>query len=151
MKPFLLNPDLFNNPISFYEKMFPNSRIAPNDHCHHDGAIERIMEHFQLFSLKPDQARSMHVGLSGIFCGGNSPKGSLQERVSQWRELIKDGNRLRSLSNRPEDMVVINPDTPKWRDLFLDIDRNLALSSSWWYDTKNEFKEICIKEGFHKS
>ena len=45
-----------------------------------------------LFALKPDQCRSMHVGLSGVFCKGNPPQGTLEERVEQWRELIKDGD-----------------------------------------------------------
>lgn len=46
---------------------FGNLRIAPFDHTHHDGSLERIMLASNLFALKPDQARSMHVGLSGIF------------------------------------------------------------------------------------
>jgi len=93
-----------------------------------------------LFALKPDQARSMHVGLSGIFCKGDPPQGTLEERVSQWRELIKDGDKLRSLSTIPSDMVVTNPQGPYWEDLKLDTERNLSKASTWFYDEHNDFK-----------
>ncbi len=141
MLPFLSNPFYFKDVVAFNQAIFPNSRIKPFEHTHHDGAIERIMEHFELFVLKPDQTRSMHVGLSGIFCGGEPPKGNLSEKICQWKELIKDGNKIRSLSNRPEDIVVVDLKGPKWSELKIDIDRNMAKASSWWYDNKNEFKE----------
>jgi len=44
-----------------------NRRIAPNVHTHHDGVLERIMLANDLFTIKPDQTRSMRVGLSGIY------------------------------------------------------------------------------------
>lgn len=141
MIPFLCNPLFFSHPIQFYSSIFSESRILPNDHTHHDGAIERIMEHYNLFALKPDQARSMHVGLSGIFCVGDAPKGTLQERIDQWRELIKDGDKLRSLSKLPQDIVVTNPEGPVWNNLHLDLDRDKAKASSWWYDVNNNFKK----------
>ena len=111
------------------------------DHTHHDGAIERMMLAHNLFALKPDQARSMHVGLSGIFCKGQPPQGTFEERVAQWRELIKDGDKLRSLSNLPEDLVVTDPKGPEWEDLELDLDRNLCKASTWFYDNDNDFKD----------
>jgi hypothetical protein len=83
----------------------------------------------------------MHVGLSGNFCKGEPPQGTLEERLAQWRELIKDGDKLRALSSIPHDMVVTDPEGPKWNDLYLDVDRNQAKASSWWYDTENEFKK----------
>lgn len=146
LRPFLSNELIYQDPISFYFNYFLNSRIPPNEHTHHDGAIERIMEYFNLFVLKPDQARSMHVGLSGVFCKGKPPQGSFEERLLQWRELIKDGDKLRSLSNLPQDLVVTDPDGPKWDYLYLDINRNLCKASSWWYDTNNDFKTYIKNE-----
>ena len=138
---WLSDYDLYLNPVEFYNKHFFESRISPTDHTHHDGAIERIMDINQLFVLKPDQARSMHVGLSGVFCKGEPPKGTFEERIAQWRELIKDGDKLRSLSNLPEDLVVTDPEGPEWYKLELDLDRTKAKASSWWYDHNNEFDE----------
>ena len=131
----------FQNPLGYYSAHFRDSRMSTQEHTHHDGAVERIMENNNLFVLKPDQARSMHVGLSGIFCKGEPPQGTLEERLVQWRELIKDGDKLRALSSIPHDMVVTDPEGQKWNDLYLDVDRNQAKASSWWYDTENEFKK----------
>jgi hypothetical protein len=146
LRPVLENENLYHNPFFFYNLHFANSRIAPNDHTHHDGLVERVMDQQKLFVLKPDQARSMHVGLSGVFCKGEAPQGTLEERLAQWRELIKDGDRLRSLSNLPDDLVVTDPEGPDWKDLKLDLDRNLCQASSWWYDTDNEFKKYIEHE-----
>jgi len=141
LKPFFEKSLFFEDIVHFNNIFFANSRIKPWEHTHHDGAIERIMEFFNLFALKPDQTRSMHVGLSGIFCGGTPPQGNLEERVLQWKELIKDGDKIRKLSTHPQDIVVTDPKGPKWDFLKLDINRNQAKASSWWYDTKNEFKK----------
>ncbi len=142
MEPYFgYMPPYFEDPVEFNRIYFPNSRIPPNEHTHHDGAIERIMEWHRLFSIKPDQTRSMHVGLKGIFCNGQAPKGTLQDKITQYRELIKDGDKLRNLSTLPDDMVVTDPKGPSWNDLRLDTDRVLAKASSWWYDEGNEFKE----------
>lgn len=145
LKHFVRN-HLHSNPLGYYASNFPNSRMSSQEHTHQDGAIERIMEDEKLFVLKPDQARSMHVGLSGgNFTGWNGkgqlPHGSLEERVSQWKELIKDGEKLRSLSTHPHDLVVTDPEGPVWNKMVIDTDRDLAKASSWWYDTNNEFKE----------
>ena len=139
--PYLQDELFFSNPIAYNMQRFNNLRIAPHDHTHHDGALERMMLANNLFALKPDQARSMHVGLSGIFCRGNPPQGTLEERVAQWRELIKDGDKLRSLSTIPSDIVVTNPQGPYWEDLKLDTERNLAKASTWFYDDANDFKD----------
>lgn len=139
--PYLQDELFFSNPIAYNMERFGNLRIAPHDHTHHDGALERMMLANNLFALKPDQARSMHVGLSGIFCRGNPPQGTLEERVSQWRELIKDGDKLRCLSTIPSDIVVTNPQGPYWEDLKLDTERNLAKASTWFYDDANDFKD----------
>jgi hypothetical protein len=150
LKPALSDSLLYCNPVLFYSLKYPLSRIAPMDHTHHDGAIERIMVDNKLFVLKPDQTRSMHVGLSGVFCKGKAPEGTFEERVSQWRELIKDGDKLRSLSNLPEDLVVTDPKGPNWNNLNLDLERDKCKASSWWYDPVNEFKEYIQTVNTHK-
>jgi hypothetical protein len=139
--PYLQDELFFSNPIAYNMQRFNNLRIAPHDHTHHDGALERMMLANNLFALKPDQARSMHVGLSGIFCRGNPPQGTLEQRIAQWRELIKDGDKLRSLSTIPSDIVVTNPQGPYWEDLKLDTERNLSKASTWFYDDENQFKD----------
>lgn len=139
MFPYMTQQFYFENPVLFNNIHFSNLRIAPNDHTHHDGAIERIMLANDLFAIKPDQTRSMHVGLSGIFCKGNPPVGSFEQRLSQWRELIKDGDKLRSLSNMSQDLVVTDPKGPKWSNLFLDTERDSS-TSQWFYDTDNKFR-----------
>jgi len=144
IRPYLDMPFYWKDPILFNHLNFGDSRIHPLDHTHHDGAIERIMLEHNLFALKPDQARSMHVGLSGVFCKGQPPQGTLEERISQWRELIKDGDKLRSLSNLPQDLVVTDPKGPEWNDLILDINRDICQASTWFYDNNNEFKDYIL-------
>ena len=150
LRPILAEELLYTNPLLFYNLKYPSSRIDPNDHTHHDGAIERIMDANKLFVLKPDQSRSMHVGLSGVFCKGKAPEGTLEERVSQWRELIKDGEKLRSLSNLPEDLVVTDPKGPEWDSLDLDLERDKCRASTWFYDPNNEFKKYIEIVNTHK-
>ena len=140
IRPVLEIPGFFDNPVEIYFR-YLNCRIPPFTHTHHDGALERIMLVNKLFAIKPDQARSMHVGLSGIFCGGNPPQGTLKERISQWRELIKDGDKIRSLSNMPHDIVVTDPDGPEWTNLELDLNRDKCRASTWFYDPSNQFKD----------
>lgn len=140
IRPVLEIPGFFENPVEIYFK-YLKCRIGPFTHTHHDGALERIMLVNNLFAIKPDQARSMHVGLSGIFCGGNPPQGTMAERVAQWRELIKDGEKLRSLSNMPQDIVVTDPEGPEWSNLELDLDRTRCRASTWFYDPNNDFKK----------
>lgn len=146
LAPFLHQEFLYEYPIEFYKKNFPNSRISLNEVVHHDGCIERIIDLYKLFVLKPDQARSIHVGLSGIYCKGNPPQGNLYERIEQWRELIKDGDKIRALSTNPGDIVVTDLEGPKWEKLELDYERNKARASSWWYDRNNEFKKYITNE-----
>lgn len=146
LRPFLKMPGYFEDPVEFNWDYFPNSGAAPFHHTHHDGAIGRIMEHCKLFAVKPDQARSMHVGLSGIECKGRPPRGTLVGKVAQWRELLKDGDKIRALSYSPHSIVVTNPEGPNWEKLVLDTNRRLATASSWWFDPLNEFAEY-IKHG----
>lgn len=141
MAPFLANPLFFSNTYEFYSNFFSNSRIKHYEHTHHDGAIERIMEHFELFSLKPDQSRSMHVGLSGIFCRGTPPEGDLNSRILKWKELIKNRDEIRKLSHSPEAIAVIDLKAPEWNTLNLDLNRKIGKASSWHYDLNNSFKK----------
>ncbi len=145
--PYTKSPGYYKDPIRFNYMYFHRSRIHPEQHTHHDGALERIMDIHKLFVLKPDQARSMHVGLSGIFCKGTPPTGSLEEKINQWKRLLSyGGEAVRKLSNRPEDIVVIPFESKKWDNLELDLDRSKAKASSWWFDTNNEFKQYIYNE-----
>lgn len=142
LRPIFNSSDYFSNPIKFNQNIFPYSRIAPDKHTHHDGALERIMEAFNLFTLKPDQARSMHVGLSGIFCKGTPPLGSLESKINQWRTLLDNGgDAVRALSTLPKDITVVPFTNKPWTRLILDTERVLAEASSWHYDSNNEFKK----------
>ena len=138
-----LTDDLYNDPMDYYCRVFGDSRIKPWIMTHHDGFLERVMWKNKLFGLKPDQAISGHIGLRGIHSKGMAPQGDLRERIKQYRELMKDGDKLRSLSAMPGDMVVA-PDWQRHGDFepfFLDVDRTLAEASSWHYDTENEFEK----------
>lgn len=141
IKPILNNPKFFENPVEFYKNNFWMSRIKPTEHTHHDGALERIMDIYKLFVIKPDQSRSMHVGLSGIFCKGTPPTGSLEERIRQWRILLSEGgNSIRKLSTMPKDITVIPFESTNWDNLELDLYRDKAKASSWHYDLSNNFQ-----------
>jgi hypothetical protein len=143
MKPHLDNPLFYKNPIEYNKYYFSKSRIPPEEHIHHDGMIERIAESNNLLSLKPDQARSMHVGVGGMH-GGTAKEitGTLQERVAKYYELFKNPEELRTYAERfKEDIVVTDLDNEEWNELYLDIDRTRAKSSSWWYDPDNDFKK----------
>lgn len=140
--PFFNTPGYFENPIWFNSFYFPFSRIPPNEMYHHDGALERIMEHFRLYALKPDHARSGHLGLAGIHGRGKAPQGTLQDQIKEWEIIMNDGPYLRSLASIPEDICVVpNWSGEPWKELILDTDRNLAKASSWWYDKDNSFKD----------
>lgn len=136
-----LTDELYNSPVEYYCRYFGDSRLKVWEHSHHDGFLERVMWKNKLFGLKPDQAVSGHVGLRGIHSKGIAPTGNLEQRIAQYKELMKDGNKLRSLSSMPADMVVAPNWNQKFGDLKLDAERNLAKASSWWYDTENEFKK----------
>lgn len=137
LRPFFTK-DFFDNPLYYYR----DCRIRPWEHQHQDGALERVMLYNNLFALKPDQARSGHCGLGGgIFSRGISPSGDWEERIAQWRLLLRDGQKLRSLSGNPDDLCVTNFEGYKWSELLLDVNRDLAIASKWWYDNNNEFKK----------
>lgn len=146
VRPYLCN-DLFNNPSQFYVDNFSNIRIHPFEHMHWDGCLDKISTKHELFTIKPDKARTCHVGLRGIHSKGSAPQGNLEKRVSQWKELIKNPEKLRSLSITPTDIVSINLDENiPFKNLKLDLERNQSLSSPIWYDVNNNFKDYVVNE-----
>jgi hypothetical protein len=98
-----------------------------------------------MFSLKPDQARSMHVGVGGQHDVDNSNKitGTLDEKVQKYYSLISQGSSAlrKYVTNFKEDIVVAPLDINPVKEYILDIDRNKAKASSWHYDTNNNFKK----------
>lgn len=143
--PILDNPLFYSNPIQYNQTYFPNSKNKPDHHIHHDGQIERIAEANQMFSLKPDQARTMHIGVGSMHGTASEYKieGTLDQKVSKYYELIAQGStELRKyVTQFKEDIVVIPLDITPPKELYLDIDRTLAKASSWWYDPLNEFRD----------
>lgn len=155
--PLLDSPNFMENPSEFNRTHWNDLRNPPGHHIHHDGQLERIGESNKMWSLRPDQARSMHIGIGGAFCGGIGPTGTIEEKIKWYKDKIKSPDELRKFSNSPRDIVVINPEIPKWDTIKLDINRDLAKSSTWLFDNNNAFKsyiegdnlampEIIIKE-----
>lgn len=142
--PRLNNPLFYSNPIHYNQTHFLTSKNKPDHHIHHDGQIERIAEAEGMFSLKPDQARSMHIGVGSMHGTASEYKieGTLQEKVDKYYNLIKLGSsELRKyVTQFKEDIVVAPLDIAPWTNLELDLNRNKAKASSWWYDQDNEFK-----------
>jgi len=134
--------ELYQNTYGYYYKYFGNSRIHPGEHMHQDGFIERVMEKYKLFSLKPDLARSSHVGLNGATLKSKyiSPE-KLEDKLKDLNYFFNNHEYTKSLSSSPRD-IVFAPDshTPVY-DLEIDHERNRAVASSWWYDYNNEFSK----------
>ena len=150
MIPEMEHPKFFSNPPEYNAIVHFNSKNQPKHHIHHDGQIERIAELHNMFSLKPDQARSMHIGVGGQHDIDNINKitGTLDEKIQKYYTLISQGSsELRKyVTNFKEDIVVTSLDNETWgkdiyKDLLLDDKRLLARASSWWYDPNNEFKD----------
>ncbi|MCK9428901.1 MAG: hypothetical protein M0R17_02675 [Candidatus Omnitrophica bacterium] len=143
-----LTDELYNNPVAFYNKHFNNIRIPYNEHIHGDGFTERCMLKHGLYALKPDQTRSMHVGVGGLHSGSNELIGSLEDKVKWYYDKISLGSEeLRKYaSSAKEDIVVCNLDNPSWNDLEIDFNRNKCKASSICYDLKNTFKReiLCL-------
>lgn len=136
------NEFLYANPFEYYKKYFPNSRIPPNIHMHHDGFIERIMEQNKLFTLKPDLARASHIGLNGVTCRSSYvPRANLTQRLEHINELMDNRKLLKSMAANPEDTVFAPYNSLLPVDLKIDINRMEATASSWHYDVNNEFKD----------
>lgn len=146
MRPELSEPHVYSNPFLHNYLNHPNSRIPYNEHYDHDGAIERIIEKNSLFALKPDQARTAHIGVYGGF---SFEKNSLDWRAkaNELYESVFSQEKLAhlrdTLDNRRSktEVATCSLGDYQWDDLILDVDRNLSIASSWWYDPKNSFKE----------
>ena len=150
MLPLYNQMHYFSNPILFNYFNYPNSRIPPQDHYDHDGQIERIIEANELFALKPDQARTAHIG----FYGGASFEGldlDLDDKIAIIKEAVFDKIKLEDLKKKydsrsiPTDVATCDLSDYKWDDLELDLDRTKCIASSWWYDPDNKFKEYILK------
>tara|TARA_R110002051_G_scaffold221410_1_gene285013 strand:- start:1166 stop:2107 length:942 start_codon:yes stop_codon:yes gene_type:complete len=146
MLPLYSLPYYFSNPIVFNSQHYPHSRINPGQHYDHDGQIERIIEKNGLFALKPDQARTAHIG----FYGGVSFEGmdlDLDEKIEIIKAAVFDEEKLNELHSKydkralPTEIATCDLKDYEWDDLELDLDRDRCISSSWWYDPENTFKE----------
>jgi len=147
MLPRFEDPMYFTDPIGYNAREYPDSRMRPNYLAHNDGQIERMVEKAGMWALKPDAARTMHVGLDGINCSGFSPTGTLEEKAKWYVDAIgKGGNYLREHTNNPYDICVA-PHPSDWEEeaLALDIDRNRCIGTEWkpeWcFDPNNEFRD----------
>jgi hypothetical protein len=146
MTPLYDLPTYFSNPIRFNNQYYPNSRMRPDEHYDHDGQIERIIEQNGLFALKPDQARTAHIG----FYGGASFEGmdlELDEKIEIIKAAVFDKDKLEDLHKKydkrsiPTEIATCDLKDYEWEDLELDLNRDKCISSSWWYDPDNKFKE----------
>jgi len=140
---------LYSNPIEYYKLYFNNCRIPHNEHIHQDGFLERCSIKNNLYSLKPDQARSLHVGVGGQHCGNNEYKieGILDQKIIKYYDLISKGSKeLRKYTDKfKEDIVVIPLDIEPAKKYIIDINRNLSQASSWYYDNTNSLRNYINK------
>jgi hypothetical protein len=156
MLPIMQLPGYFEDPSSFFAKYYPNSRIKPeHGHIDHDGAIERIIEENNLFAIKPDQARTNHIGFVGGHLKegrylGHRLTGTLQEKITYLNTVLCSGLDMmkKHATHIPEHeknnwvgITYTNIDIPEWNKLELDLDRNKSISSPSFYDDSNTFKQ----------
>jgi len=156
MLPVMEMPGYFEDPASFFARYYPNSRIRPeHGHIDHDGAIERIIEAHNLYAIKPDQARTNHIGFVGGHLKqnrylGHKLEGGLDEKILMLDKILKHGlNGLKSFATHVPDHekpewvgITYTPlEDFKWDKLELDLDRNKVLSSPSFYDEHNTFRD----------
>jgi len=155
LKPHITNPTFLANPVTYNNIHFPASRIPPQDHYDHDGMTERIMEAHGLYALKPDQTRTNHVGFFGqghrSMVSTEFDDRPLDERIDEIRDIVVDTEKLQEALIKEKPGAAQNPgdwglvagslEDHKWDDLDLDLDRNKATASHWYYDPDNGFKE----------
>lgn len=155
MLPVFKMPGYFEDPSAFFAKHYPNSRIKGyHNHIDHDGAIERIIEANNLFAIKPDQTRINHIGFVGGHLKegrylGHKLEGDLYKKIATLEYILQQGLDFmkQCATHIPEhekkDWVGITY-TPladyQWSELKLDLDRNIAKASEWYYDDTNEFR-----------
>lgn len=140
----LMEDELFWTPWEFNRIFCPNYRHPPEHHIHHDGQLERIAEINGMFCLKPDQARSAHIGISGQHFKGNVQGKTLEEKIAYMKNIMRNGDLLRAASDNPKDMCTVRFESDKWTDLRLDLDRNQVLTQVADFDPENKFKEYIL-------
>lgn len=148
MRPELSSTHIYSNPHLHNMLYHDTSRIRYNVHCNHDGVIERIIEKNKLFALKPDQARTAHVGAYG---GPDISKDTTRpwlQKANSLLDIIFDNDSLKRLNQEQDNRGDLKTEVAscslkeyEWDHLLLDTDRVLAISSSWWYDPLNDFKK----------
>lgn len=150
MLPELTQPYIYSNPFLHNQINHNKSRIPYNEHYDHDGAIERIIEKNNLFALKPDQARTAHIGVYG----GTSFKSdelNWRQKKENLLSLVFDQTKLSSMRDKFDtrqfktEVVTCSLENYNWDNLVMDIDRDKAVSSSWWYDKENNFKKYLLE------
>lgn len=155
MLPVMRLPGYFEDPQAFFNAYYPNSRIRPeHGHIDHDGAIERIIEANNLFAIKPDHARTNHIGFVGGHLNdgrylGHKLTGTLEEKCLALRKILGDGiDTMKQFATHIPDQekkewvgITYAHVDCEWDKLILDLDRNLAIGSEWYYDDNNEFKK----------
>lgn len=131
----------FWTPWIFNQEMYSTYRHPPQHHTHHDGQLERIAEMNGMFSLKPDQARSAHIGVGGQHFDGKVEGRTLEEKVEYMKSIMHNGDALRNASDNPKDMCSVKFDSDPWKELYLDLDRDKVITQSADFDPENKFKE----------
>lgn len=145
--PHFMSLSWYTNPIQYNQLMFPKSRIPHDSFLDHDCMIERIMEAHRLFVLKPDHARSAHIGFTGGITGKEKGEDlsnyEFDKQVEILQSILYDTEALKAKAHVNKHDIIGLPKLKPWNDLDLDIYRS-AKSSSWHYDTNNEFKDFVL-------
>lgn len=154
MEPVMAMPGYFEDPARFFSQHYPNSRIKGyHNHIDHDGAIERIIEANDLYAIKPDHARTNHIGFVGGHLSdgrylGHKLQGSLDDKIRQLGLILHAGiDTMKAYATHvpnqeKKDWVGITyaDVNCQWTKLELDLDRNRVKSSESFYDESNTFK-----------
>lgn len=147
--PLMKDPE-FWTPWIYNQKYFATLRNPPQHHIHHDGQLERIAEANKLWCLKPDHARSAHIGVAGQHFTGTVEGNTLEAKVKYMKRLMRDGDALRSASENPKDMCAL-PRALEWENLELDLDRNKVITQKADFDPNNEFKDYIETDDYVNS
>jgi len=135
--PLMDMPNFWIPPL-FNQTTWPQSRNNPDHHIHHDGQLERMAECNNMFCLKPDHARSGHIGVGGQHFNGKVEGNTLYEKVRYMKSLMYSTDKLKDASENKRDMCCV-PKTLEWTDLRLDLERTLVKTQSADFDPDNKF------------
>ena len=143
------NPMWYENPQQYNMQHFLKSRIMPHIFLDHDCMLERIMEQDKLFVLKPDHARSAHIGFTGGISGRDKGEDisamPFDARVEMLEEIIYDTQALKEKAHVNKHDIIGLPFEKEWQLIVLDTDRDRAVASSWHYDLDNEFRDYMVQ------